>query len=398
MKKILLACYGGGHVKSLIPVAKLLNNDYGINLNCLGFTTAKNEILNAGLKCMGCSDIYKLEDKSTENLLLSIINPYQNENINPKDALAYNLMGFKELVSKHGKKKGIELLKNHGRKAYLPIREFMKFLKIFNPDFVITSTSPRFELALQIAANYMKINSLAVGDLFLDKEYKYICNKNYSKNLSVFSMSTKKFLKDCGYRGSIFVKGNPAFDNLYEKANFKKALYFRKELKLKESDTLILWICPPSNVDNNCIDSSLVLESLIKYTKNRKNTKFLIRQHPNSQVLNPNIIYPNGIFCDKNIPIEICLYAANKVLVFNSTVLIQASLLEIPTLVYSKSNCPVYDPEFGLNVSSISSLDYLEKSLDELQKPDIHKLGFPSNYNSSKNIYELIKKLITNEK
>ena len=55
---------------------------------------------------------------SSFSLLLSLINPFQNNDIEKEDAIAYNLMGFKELLSNNGEKKSIKLLEDHGRKIF----------------------------------------------------------------------------------------------------------------------------------------------------------------------------------------------------------------------------------------------------------------------------------------
>ena len=58
-KKVLMVCYGGGHVAMVIPVAQRLK-ELGVEVLVLGLTTAYQQAKNAGLNVVGFKDIIDL--------------------------------------------------------------------------------------------------------------------------------------------------------------------------------------------------------------------------------------------------------------------------------------------------------------------------------------------------
>ena len=64
--------------------------------------------------------------------------------------------------------------------------------------------------------------------------------------------------------------GNPEFDKLLKEYNSNEVNEIRKLLNLNSKDKLILWACPPSNVENN---SPILERFFLPYSFCRKKNK-----------------------------------------------------------------------------------------------------------------------------
>ena len=394
MKNILMACYGAGHVNTLLPIAKKLNQDDNFNLKFIGFTTAKKVIDEHGISVIELGNIIKNKDDKTLNYIREIIKTNQHPDIKYEDALNYNFIGLKDNINSFGEDKALSLFRKYGRKSYLPVKTFRNFFKENKFDLIITTNSPRFELAIQKAAHQLSIKSLSVTDLFNDvHEYKYICKRDYAGYLTVLSNNVKEFLLEKGYRGEIEVTGNPAFDKLFEDDNSNEVNKIRKLLNLTSKDKLILWACPPSNVDKNCLDLKKVFSYINDFSEKNNNYKFIIRQHPNSKIFEKEFNLKNGMFCPKNLSLEICLKSCDILITYNSTVLFQAAMLEKKLLTHSYSS-PVFAPRFGLDLYNFKSQEEFLETIKSSKKQDFSKLGIDKNNNSCDKVIEFIKKII----
>ena len=89
--------------------------------------------------------------------LKEILKTNQHPDIKFEDSLNYNFIGLKDNIKYHGEDKALSLLRKYGRKSYLPVETFKNFFKENQFDLVITSSSPRFELAIQKAAHQLSI-------------------------------------------------------------------------------------------------------------------------------------------------------------------------------------------------------------------------------------------------
>lgn len=394
MKNILMACYGAGHVNTLLPIAKKLHQDENLNLKFIGFTTAKKVVEASGIPVLELGNIIQNKDDRILNYIKEIVKTNQHPDIKYEDALNYNFIGLKDNINHFGEDKALSLFRKYGRKSYLPVQTFKNFFKENKFDLIITTNSPRFELAIQKAAHQLSIKSLSVTDLFNDvHEYKYICKGDYAGYLTVLSNNVKEFILEKGYRGEIEVTGNPAFDKLLKEDNSNEVNKIRKLLKLNSKDKLILWACPPSNVDNNCLDPREVFSYLNDFTEKNINYKFIIRQHPNSKIFEKEFDLNNGIFCTKDLSLEICLNACDILMTYNSTVLFQAAMLGKKLITHSYSS-PVFDSRFGLDLYNFKSQEEFLETIKLSKKQDFSKLGIDINNESCDKVIKFIKKIL----
>lgn len=374
--KVLLACYGGGHVQSLIPVASALATDSRFELTVIGFTTARAAFERAGITVSGYTVLEKYIDESICEGVNEYIEKVSHPDITLDETIAYFRVGIHDLILEYGRNNALKMIGESGRSEFMPVSTFTSYLKELNPDLVVTSTSPRSELALQRAAKSMGITGLAISDLFLQHEAKYLCDDSYAPHITVIAEYVEKFLRSSGCcKSSIHVTGNPAFDSIFTKESKENGYKLRNKINLNSSDKLITWIGTPaivSLVGKKFIENKKIIDYLESFCERNVGYRFAFRPHPNLPVDLPDDL-KHGVLLGKNFTIESVLWASDMVVLETSTVGMQAALIGKPVVTIAADD---YPPYAQLNLATdISSLSYLDVALNEMVLPDLNKLG-----------------------
>ena len=105
MKKILMACYGAGHINTLLPIAKKLSQEKNIILQFIGFTTAKKVIDENKIPVIELGEIIKYKEKKIINYVKETIKNNQHPDIKYEDALNYNYIGLNDNIQNLGEEK-----------------------------------------------------------------------------------------------------------------------------------------------------------------------------------------------------------------------------------------------------------------------------------------------------
>lgn len=367
----LLACYGGGHVEIILSVAEALIKYQG-NPEILGFTTAYRTLVDKGFPAHSVRVLLE-EENNLEWLELAdqFTHGVSHPDICQKETRAYFAIGLKDLCKKHGKRVAIEMVKRHGRKVFEPVETFRKYIKKTKPDFVIATTSPRFETALLKAARIEGVPHLAIGDLFLRKELEWMTSSGYAQNIAVLSNEVARHLIDAGIGGeSIFVTGNPAFDKLsMVKKDIERRDKLRKKIGFTEK-TVILYPAPSSKISQNgraFADIYKTIQLLDEFCVKHSEFAYVVRQHPNLP-LSKSLNLSRGYFDDGRLMTpEETILMSDVVLVEASTMGLQAALMGKKVFVVGFSDYVVY-PEFGLAQSALS----FQEALSKLGEGNVH--------------------------
>lgn len=394
-KRVLMATYGGGHVASLLPLAQRLQADPQVDLRCLGFTTARAALAQAGLAPLGASDMLQPGDEPWLQRAEPLIDQPQHPAVELADALAYYALGLKDLAAVLGEDTAIEKVRRQGRRLFEPLDSCRRFLQQHQPDLLITSTCPRSELALQKAAHSLGIPSLAVGDLFLQDEAPYICAPDYARHLSVIAEPVRQQLLAQGCRSRIHIGGNPAFDELFDSRHSAAVQAFWDQLGLEPGQRLLLWACHPAVeafTGRQFVDPALMLAMLEDYAAQRPSVRLLIRQHPSAPLFPPGQPVRGGWICPPELPIEVCLQAVDQVVVENSTVGLQAALLGKPLVTINAAGNPPY-AELGLALD-VPELAGLPAALDAMQPPDLAALDYPLHEHAAARLERLCRQIL----
>lgn len=390
-----MACYGGGHVQSLIPVAQALSGESEVDLTVIGFTTARAAFERAGITAHGYNELEAYLDKPCPELLAPLISEVGHPDITPAETHAYFHVGLHDLIEEHGREQAISLVREYGRSRFLPIHTFTRYLKERPPHLVITSTSPRSELALQRAARNLGIPGLAVSDLFLQHEAGYLCDGQYAKHITVIADYVAQLLiKERCSESQLYITGNPAFDGLFRKEAQEAGALLRTRCNIKSNERLITWIGTPADISlrgKPFVSNSAVIDHLESYCMANPGNRFAFRPHPNRPVTLPDGV-TSGTLLDGRYSIEDVLWASDVVLLETSTVGLQAALIGKPVITIAAENYPPY-AALGL-ATDIPNLAGIDAVLSNTISPELGKLGPEGLGDAKQRVSEVVRAIL----
>lgn len=274
-KKILLITYGGGHVKIIEKLYEKLKKNETYEVTILAFTSAKNYLEDKKIKVKSLYD-YEFKTK----LLYKLIPSYKkNEFISKEEHVLYNSLSIQELLEKYSEDITNELIKNYGKRVYLPVKTMKKVLQIEQPDLLITTNAPRMERAALIAARELGIVSVSIEDLFgeisiEDKKIdNYLGGDIYSKTYGDYVFVMNKYAKEKlilnGVQGKkIYITGNP---------NFEKSLSHKLSIENRKRNK-VLYLSQQTN------NFKMIFEKLLKISQKSEQLNFTIKLHPNQKI------------------------------------------------------------------------------------------------------------------
>lgn len=360
--KVLMASYGGGHAAIVAPVAAELRAR-GVEVDLLGFTTARAYFERVGLSCgsaIALLDDSEEADAPYRTIVRERFNLGYHADITTAEAEAYFTVGFRDLAELFGLDEAILRVERMGRKAFEPIGAFSRYIGRTQPDIVVSTTSPRFELAVLRAAKKMGVTSLSLGDLFLLDEREWILSGDFADHLAVISSTVSEALTKDGLRGTrLHVTGNPAFDPLAGLANSGvRRQQLRSDLNL-DGRTVILW--PMAGQPGTCSADGRpyalaeeVAAAMEQVCSRDPRFAYIIRPHPNAPLVMPENS-PNGILDAGLLTPEEALMVSDVVAVEVSTMGLQAALAGKPVVCVGFAKEAGF-PEHGL-ATAVEDLD-----------------------------------------
>lgn len=397
--RILLACYGGGHVHSLIPVAGALQNDHQVALTVLGFTTARAAFQRAGVDADSYTVLKRYLTRSCTAIAKPFVSDLSHPDVKPSETLAYFEVGLHDLIETHGRDEALRLVHKQGRVAFCPEKTFRRYLEATRPDLVITSTSPRSELALQRAARALGIPGLAISDLFLQHEASYLCDDRYAQHISVIAGYVADFLRDNGCRQArLYVTGNPAFDELFSAVAERDGQKLRDRFLIRPENRLVTWIATPHDVSlrgKPFIRSAKVIEYLERFCDAHPGYKYAIRPHPNRPIKLPANCR-HGVLLDNAFSIESVLWASDVVSLETSTVGLQAALIGRPVITINSENYPPYKA-LGL-ATDVPELEAIDGVLLNPDPPDLTRLRPAGMGDATRRVLRVVDELLGRER
>lgn len=393
--KVLVACYGGGHVQSLLPVVRQLSGQPDVSVTVIGFTTALATFRNAGIEADGYSSLLDADDAPWLSLAQTCVEKPLHPEVSEQESMAYYALGLRDLHLDHGADTAREIFARDGRKAFMPVHAMRRLLRRTKPDLVVATTSPRSELALLRAARLEGIESLAVSDLFLQHESSYICAPGYANHLTVMAAAVSEDMARKGFPAErIHVTGSPAFDRLFDGAHAEAAASLRCTLGVGDHQKLLLWACPSAPVSligKPFIETASMIAFLEAYCDTWPDTRYLIRQHPSKPVVAPGTSLRRGSVCPPGVSIETCLHACDQVILETSTVGLQAALLGKPVVTVNIGDYPPY-AAYGLAVDA-PGLAEAGPLLRRMTPPDLARLAYPLQERATERVCRLVRVL-----
>jgi len=348
-KKILFVTYGGGHAHMIYPVVHAIyqseayqNNK--IEIHVLGLTGAKNILKCNGIDCLGFVDFL---DKNQDMDAVQWGNELANEHHSPtvgiswEESVAYLGLNYKDLVVRLGADQAGQLLKEKSRLAFYPLGIMAKIFDAIQPDFVVTTNSPRSEAAAIDMANQRGIDNLQMTDLFTGWRERPLRARNITF-VNEFAQHAHAANGVIDEKTSIFYcTGNPAFDKYLRPIQEKNDEWIRQHFPEAVGKNIILHVDTPAyaTFDKDCTETGYhirtneeILEELEAcYAATMLNdAMYLIRPHP-SQDRN---FYSQWVQGRKNaclaadLPLPDVLANIDLLLVSISTVALEAAYMQ----------------------------------------------------------------------
>lgn len=240
MKKVLFVCYGSGHVRMVVPVARVLQAAGLAQVQVLGLTTAAPVVRAAGLSLLQIKDFVIPGDESAlvrGRELVAAMGAVED----PAESEAYLGLCYAELEAEAGAQEAERRYAQLARQAFLPVRTMTRVLRKTRPDLLVATNSPRAERAAVMAAGQLGIPSVCIVDLFAVDEVRWIGTPGYAQRVCVLNEGVKEFLVSAGREpDEVVVTGNPAFDALLDPGNARRGRELRKR-RGWEGRRVVLW-------------------------------------------------------------------------------------------------------------------------------------------------------------
>jgi hypothetical protein len=331
MKKVLFVCYGSGHVRMVLPVARALQASGRANVQVLGLTTAAAAVREAGLPLLQVKDFVEPSDQAAllhgERLAAGL-----GAVADPDETKAYLGLSYAELEDEHGAEAAAQRYAQDGRQAFLPVRLLERILRRVGPDLVVATNSPRGERAAILAARRLGLPAVCIVDLFAIDEVRWIGQPGYADRICVLNEHVRDFLLQAGRQpGEVVVTGNPAFDALHDPAVVAVGRSLRRQHGW-DGRRVLLWPVQDEPqrhpFDGRPGDPSLpgrVLQALVEWTLARPDTVLCVRAR-SGQTLPQLPDSPQVLATGQDWPLHPLLHAVDAVVTLTSTVGLEGRL------------------------------------------------------------------------
>ncbi|MBC5768389.1 UDP-glycosyltransferase [Ramlibacter albus] len=338
MKKVLFICYGGGHVRMVLPVAKELHESGRADVKVLALTTAAPVARAAGLPVVQFKDFVQPGDEAAlahgRRLAAQM-----KDVVDLDETAAYLGLSSADLVADVGAQEAFRRYEKDGRQAFLPRGTLRRILKKLEPDLVVATNSPRAERAAIEVAREVGIPAVCIVDLFAIDEVRWIGQPGYADRVCVLNEAVRDFLVAAGRKPEeMVVTGNPAFDVLSDPEVAQEGAALRAD-EGWDGKRVLLWaeqVEPAFHpFDGRPGDPTLpvrALQALVDWTAANDDAVLCIRPRPGQQMsldaLGPRLRGDDGrlVLTGQDWPLPPLLHAVSTVVTLTSTVGLEGHL------------------------------------------------------------------------
>ncbi|KQT08807.1 hypothetical protein [Ramlibacter sp. Leaf400] len=332
MKRVLFVGYGGGHVRMLLPVARLLRERGLAEPVFLGLTTARAEVEAAGFACLGFADVVRADDAAALAQGRALASQLPAHAVSFDESAAYLGLSYADLVREHGEAEAAARYAAHGRQAFLPIATLERVLAQVRPDLVVATSAPRAERAAFVAARRLGVPAVCLVDLFAAYEIEWLREPGFADRICVLNDRVRDRLLAAGRsEEEVTVTGNPAFDGLLDPAVRERGAALRKA-RGWEGRRVWLWAsqvepeshpCQPGRGDP--LLPRRIAQELQRIAQARPGMALVIRPHPSEGELRIELAQRQWL-SPRGENLHELLHACDGVVVLTSTVGLEARI------------------------------------------------------------------------
>jgi hypothetical protein len=370
MKKVVFVCYGSGHVRMVLPLARALHEGGRVKVQVLALTTAAAVVRDAGLPLLQFKDFVRPGDEAARARGRELTATLSDV-VDAEETAAYLGLSYADLEAEAGVQQAAARYARDGRQAFLPRRTLTRILEQVRPDLVVATNSPRAERAAIEAADALGIPAVCVVDLFAVDEVRWIAQPAYAQRVCVLNESVREFLIAAGRKPQeVVATGNPAFDALHAPGLAEQGAALRARHGW-QGKRVLLW---PSQVepalhpfDGTPGDPTLpdrALQALLAWTLAHPDAVLCVRPRAGQAV--PALpAHERIVLTGQDWPLSPLLHAVDLVVTLTSTVgleghLAGARLVQVLGSVFDQA-MPL--ARFGIADAAVP-LDHLPAALD----------------------------------
>ena len=374
-KRLLIVCYGAGHVNACLPILRCLQAETDIEVHVLGLTAAGKVLADAGVPYVSFKDFV---DPTVDAQALrwgeQLHDELANPSIDADESIAYLGLSFADLVEQQGSESAAHAAyQAEGRNAFLPMTVLGRVIDRVQPDVVLATESPRAERAAILQAGARGIPSLVLVGLPAGTHPDWQNAPGFGDRICVFNDFKKQLLISYGRPAEeIVVTGNPLFDRLAKTCAPEDIQAYRQRHGWQDQQ-VVLWamgVEPQRHPFTKKVATypdlnQALFDGCVAWLAERPNVKLVLRPHP-TQVIDFGEL-PDQVELDaRDVDSSLLLQSVDAVLTCVSTMGLEALYLNCPLVSVSLS---VFEPimpygKMGLSLDA-DRLDVLGQRLDE---------------------------------
>lgn len=336
---VLFVTYGGGHVQMVLPVAERLNSN-GVRLCILALTTAIGPVEASGLPFFTYADLPQFTDPATQACGARLASDLPSSGVLPAiETQAYLGVNYRDMEQSLGPDKAADLWARVGRQAFHPVSTLRAVMDDLKPALVVTTNSPRSEMAAVEAATELGIPAVAMVDMFALQEMKWLSRPDFGRHLFVLDESVRQRMIALGRPANeVTVTGNPAFDSLHSTEAIAAGQALRSARGWGRDGRMVILsastpepeLHPFTGEPANPALPRMVEEELRRIVTQDAGLELVIRRHPSED---QHVDLADRISASpRSDDISSVLHAVDLVVVTCSTVGLQAYLAGVPVI------------------------------------------------------------------
>ncbi len=345
--RVLYVTYGGGHVAMILPVmAALRAQASDIKQDLMALTIGRAKAEAAGEAPFGYAEMLDLVDSEQALRWGRTLAPTSgNPSISERENHAYHGINYLDLIEEFGEAGAADHYARKGRGGFAPRAFFRRVIAHLKPDLVVTTNSPRSEVAALSAATDLGVPNLALVDLFDRQPEPFMTRPHKPDAVCVIANTVAERLISGGQPpDTIHNTGNPAFDTLFDPATREAADDFLKQKGWQGLRPILFAGVSEHRAPNGEAQKiPLEAEALLRaHVDANPDLALILRYHPSDWHL-----FPTGhahprihVSPPPDEPLHPLLWAASAVLVQNSTVGLEAAMIGKPSISLEYSHHP----------------------------------------------------------
>ncbi|MDB5872709.1 MAG: hypothetical protein JWQ07_2151 [Ramlibacter sp.] len=335
----LFVAYGGGHIRMLLPVARLARERGLAEPVILALTTAAAAARQEGFEPVGFADFVEPGDDQALEKGRQLAAGLASIPVDGRETAAYLGLSYADLEARYGPPEAKRRYEQEGRQCFEPQGVLERIIGRMKPALVVATNSPRAEKAAILAAHARGVPSACIVDLFAVDEVAWIGRDGYADRVCVLNEAVRARLVAAGRRPEeIVVTGNPAFDALRDPDMATSGQELR-ETQGWGGRNVVVWASQPEPATHPSVPGRTgnpalpgqIQQELLQWAAAANDRLLVVRRHPSEAEPVP-LPVPNVRWDGRQFELHQLLHACDALVTMNSTVGVEAYIAGRPVV------------------------------------------------------------------